>query len=418
MEMPRMHLLVRGIFLFIAVQYSFQTSAWAQLANNFRYEKCTPNKNDYFEQDLRQLNGDVPFVSEGACVLEQQGVLKDATFFKVFAGPYNGAFEYPPQCVYDSLMAGPTATPAGVKYARCKAGGQGIFDVRSGCEVKMCPRVKSLRDHKTLVKADSRCRDENCMVPKPCVSESYSAYVYNSYVMSMQCLNLDPREMFPIINHESHFHLNAESYARTAFGAGQLQLNSAVEVNKFFDRHTEGAQCSPVRDLLNRKFSGEQNACELVSLPENPARNFLYSGILYKHYKARAAKEIEKAKLILSEEDTNFASAELGGYIYNGGAGVAVPAFKAFVTEHGHRFRSSKDFRDTLFKFLGKYAGSSRAGVGPKLVREKTVAHQGDRPARRKKQPSKFAKVENAAYMKAVVKDNKRVGGEQCSLED
>lgn len=65
-------------------------------------------------------------------------------------------------------------------------------------------------------------------VPRACASMSASAFMAKRFQMAADCLGIDPKEIFPIINHESHFGATTISDS-FAIGAGQIVTENYVD---------------------------------------------------------------------------------------------------------------------------------------------------------------------------------------------
>lgn len=65
-------------------------------------------------------------------------------------------------------------------------------------------------------------------VPRACASMQTSAFMAKRFQMAADCLGVDPKEVFPIINHESHFGASAISPS-FAIGAGQIVTENYVD---------------------------------------------------------------------------------------------------------------------------------------------------------------------------------------------
>lgn len=62
-------------------------------------------------------------------------------------------------------------------------------------------------------------------VPRACASKNLATGLAKSYLSAAKCLGLDPKEFFPVLNHESHFQPNAVSPSY-ALGVGQIVANN------------------------------------------------------------------------------------------------------------------------------------------------------------------------------------------------
>lgn len=146
---------------------------------------------------------------------------------------------------------------------------------------------------------------------RPCASQRYVQSVSKAYHEVMECLGLDPQEMFPLYYHEGQFRINAVS-GTGAVCAGQLTagtvetMNNLDRLNYSFYSGNSRALSEPEIDslrlsqILNRcpkvkkhftqlstaqtdkgtpYLDGNKSLCEVV---ENPYTCFLYSALNHK----------------------------------------------------------------------------------------------------------------------------------------
>ena len=196
-------------------------------------------------------------------------------------------------------------------------------------------------------------------VAKPCISENYHFMAYLSYLETMTCLGIDPREMFGLINLESNFQLNIGSY-RGAWGVGQLTSIAVLMTNRYKRLAPFAArpECEPLKRYFDTPMS-DINSCEWIDAPENPTRNFLYAGISYLTFKQIAAAEVAKAKPLAKLKPADRANAvfDLTALMYNGGDGGIRQALHVYLDEKGTDEMTydffKKDFSDYLLKNYG-----------------------------------------------------------------
>ncbi len=124
---------------------------------------------------------------------------------------------------------------------------------------------------------------------KPCVTEALVNATYNSYVDVMDCLNLNPKFLFPKISQESGFLINAFGVGRDG-GIGQFTQSAIEETNKVYDDYLKQMEiaskvkpsCARVmqnKNLLNKANPSSAQRCSMIGVPENPLRNIVYIGI-------------------------------------------------------------------------------------------------------------------------------------------
>lgn len=124
---------------------------------------------------------------------------------------------------------------------------------------------------------------------KPCVTENLVNATYNAYVDVMDCLNINPKFLFPKISQESGFLINAFGIGRDG-GIGQFTQSAIEETNKVYDDYMKqmevaaGAKPSCARimhykNLLKKANPSSTQRCSMIGIPENPLRNIVYVGI-------------------------------------------------------------------------------------------------------------------------------------------
>lgn len=124
---------------------------------------------------------------------------------------------------------------------------------------------------------------------KPCVTENLVNATYNAYVDVMDCLNLNPKFLFPKISQESGFLINAFGVGRDG-GIGQFTQSAIEETNKVYDDYmkqmevaaNDKASCARImqyKNLLKKASPSSAQRCSMIGVPENPLRNIVYVGI-------------------------------------------------------------------------------------------------------------------------------------------
>lgn len=177
----------------------------------------------------------------------------------------------------------------------------------------------------------------------PCRSLRYRKSVHNSFVTVMNCLGIDPYDMFPLIAVESHFTTSAVSWSGAA-GVGQFITDTISDINKGpFKRNQDqirakGGDCKELADHIAP--STNKYKCDTVDSPKNPATAFFYSGIYFKqNHKAMMSKidemtpiELENGKKItISNKDKEKIATEMAYYAHNWGTGGAKDALEVFL---------------------------------------------------------------------------------------
>lgn len=181
--------------------------------------------------------------------------------------------------------------------------------------------------------AMSQCRDEkgNLLLSPtkgsdgagfqpPCATESYVNSVYNSLVDVGDCLNIPVKELLPKLYNESGLHVNTLGGGFDA-GVGQLTVSALREVFMRYDGETNNPSALDwyVKEMAKSKkdsckrilaeknaytiavpqgrkfcFYGEANdtdcytpwssanRCLVMTVPSNPLRNVLFTGVFYR----------------------------------------------------------------------------------------------------------------------------------------
>lgn len=138
-----------------------------------------------------------------------------------------------------------------------------------------------------------------------CVNEEYASSVYNSYIDVMDCLDIPQKDLLPKLYNESGFHINTLGGGLDA-GVGQLTGPAIASVQQLavFDgknktwlemfkeeiNKSDKPSCqriAKISSLFNRVSINSDQRCVLISVPENPLKNILYTGIFY-HYMLRS----------------------------------------------------------------------------------------------------------------------------------
>jgi hypothetical protein len=170
------------------------------------------------------------------------------------------------------------------------------------------------------------------LIVRPCLSKEYINLVYNSFIDVMDCFGVPQKAIFPLIRRESGFNINAFN-AQSGGGLGQFSSVAIKEINNkmFTDtdksgkfRRDIGGYSRPVyfKNLFNENTAKYKNKkaearcaalekklghfkpvssapahrCELISLPQNPTKNFIYIAITYRLNREGIEKFIDDPK--------------------------------------------------------------------------------------------------------------------------
>lgn len=125
----------------------------------------------------------------------------------------------------------------------------------------------------------------------PCKTNAYLLSTRNIYEDVLNCFEISPKEMLPIIAVESGFHINPVSLIEADIGIGQLTPMAIEDVgglwNETLDeiKNNKNTSCQRILPLINDlpAVSENRNAlCELTDAPINPARSLVYKIMLHR----------------------------------------------------------------------------------------------------------------------------------------
>jgi hypothetical protein len=138
-----------------------------------------------------------------------------------------------------------------------------------------------------------------------CVTEEYVTTIYNTYTDVLDCLDIPQKDLLPKLFNESGMHVNTLGSGLDA-GVGQLTspaIASVQQVASFDGKNqtwlenmkeeinkSDKPSCQRIAknpQLFLKVSDKSQNRCVLISAPENPLKNILYTGIFY-HYVLRS----------------------------------------------------------------------------------------------------------------------------------
>lgn len=135
------------------------------------------------------------------------------------------------------------ANPEGRQMSECimhslKKGGHN--NARPNCQrgpsgdLKLAPIRRTVRKVNSAGKSYTSIEILN-RVPKACASELTTTYLTDNFLKAMKCLKIDPKEIFPLINHESSFQPGAVS-PTGALSVGQTIVTNYLEIQKNMQR--------------------------------------------------------------------------------------------------------------------------------------------------------------------------------------
>jgi hypothetical protein len=199
------------------------------------------------------------------------------------------------------------------------------------------------------------------MEHRPCISENYVRYMYERYKSVSRCAlkgsTITQNETFPLFSLESGFHVNITSGSGCR-GIGQLSKIAVQEMDaldradeeKFQKPYTRGslqshAECAEFEKNITGPIpdhSKKLGECEVISLPENPELNLLYSLRLYRMLKDEKAYSTIQKNLAqlkshgLTQTEIDALQIRLARIMYNGGYPAIQSTFNTFMKTLGN----------------------------------------------------------------------------------
>lgn len=167
-----------------------------------------------------------------------------------------------------------------------------------------------------FARCDSSESDYTITKVKPCLSETYTNFVYNAYHDVSDCFNIDPKKSYLQIFIESGFHINAINHTGFDAGIGQFTANGIQRVGHDLINRVErvlsastSPSCARIANLMGRLKPDDFNKkmrCSVVALPENPYRSLVMHylhGLLDKlHFESEFFSKRPDLKEIITEE--------------------------------------------------------------------------------------------------------------------
>ncbi|EQC46002.1 transglycosylase SLT domain-containing protein [Bacteriovorax sp. Seq25_V] len=310
--------------------------------------------------------------------LKPNDYLSNILDFKTGVGDVDSALiDTYTECISKSMLSG-TANNAAPS---CKKDSHGNVIPQ-----KIRERVKNSKGQFYSRLADKR--------PRACANRKTSEYLAKSFLSAASCLGVDPKEFFPIINHESHFQPTAVS-PTFATGIGQIipktyndfyqafresksyidrnhslarkiqRLNESVAYENYEknDRpvrrltaymlahlqdkvKSNDPNCAGLKRMYNDPYKGKTHADVVkqenirLCAPSNPSEDFFISMIMYqqnKKYSTYMLNEINKvSKKKMSKDKVREFSKILSRWMYNGGEKGIYTVFELFAKDLSH----------------------------------------------------------------------------------
>jgi hypothetical protein len=138
------------------------------------------------------------------------------------------------------------------------------------------------------------CSDSNQELRKnipQCQTPLYLNTIGNSFDLVVDCLDLEPEDLYPIISTESGFYHNAFSRKGTDIGFGQITDPAILDVTHAWYPELDLIKSNPKKSCQKiATFVEEFNIlpvendyhCNLTKVPVNPLLNAVYTGLHYK----------------------------------------------------------------------------------------------------------------------------------------
>ena len=305
-----------------------------------QFETCQTGKNDYLESvigsalphDLASaVNCPVP---DGAP--DPKAVTQIQTLLEGIGGQ-----KIPPECILAAMEHAPLSGGSYDRYGVCDSETSAV-------------RTKELN-----------CKG-HCSIPRPCLSSRYLTLVYDSFVKSMQCLGIDPKETFPMFGVESGFQVNIGDPG--GWGIAQLTPGGVRSQDwaRTFEPYKSNPACASVQQQISTPMSHTVGQCERISIPTDPTRSFLMGGKLYLENKSIAQGLVNRFNRLqktlpiaqrLNAADRNRLLVDLTRYMYNGGAGTVSSCFKSFLEEPGTSGLTYRDLSAQFIAYLKDHLG-------------------------------------------------------------
>jgi hypothetical protein len=203
-------------------------------------------------------------------------------------------------------------------------------------------------------------------LPPPCVTNALVKPVQNALAQTMSCLGIDQHEVFSLFGWESHYQVNIHNQG--GIGLGQLTSIAVADVDsrQKFAEDEGKPQCKQFSSVFDEAHRDAQtifarhghyeraNPCQFLAQPENPARNLLYAGAIYRDDK-RLATELA-GSLGRTPEDTDKIVVELSRYMYSmAGPGTIQKLFRLWmIRNHPHQLTYDQ-FKGLFRHFLANH---------------------------------------------------------------
>jgi hypothetical protein len=301
---------------------------------------------------------------------------------EIYLSDYVRYTEFSPLCVWSTMQSMPQQQVKGLIYARCESATAEFSPDRPDCHGS----------------------PESCALPRPCLSKNYVMAVYDSLMDVSDCLGVSPKELFTIFRGESNLMVNAGSARfirgrpiyHPDWGIAQLTppaihaLNATPALRSLKQRPA----CGKFAALLTPDLSADK-PCGRMAAPANPARSFLYGGLLYllgkESMRRMVDSAISQAGLPINAGIKEALVRHLARYTYNAGTVPIESAFRKFTSERGLDIILTSDFRAQFSSYLAEHFGDGMPWMyEPKVMEIKKKGVAGYAPGLEKWVPSTF----------------------------
>jgi hypothetical protein len=169
---------------------------------------------------------------------------------------------------------------------------------------------KRLKKNRDLFLGYAKCQNRNQDLVKtdiaPCETKELVDLVRFTFNNVMDCVGLDPLNVFPVLSVESGFYLNAASVVGQDLGLGQLTPPAVIDVNQVWEseiakvRGSSKESCRIVSDLAKTfdPIVPDGPTCQYIAADTNPIRNLLYIGYFLLINKGYVNKLFEQEKIL------------------------------------------------------------------------------------------------------------------------
>ena len=217
---------------------------------------------------------------------------------------------------------------------------------------------------------------------KPCVTDNLVNLTYNSYMDAMECLDLNPKHIFPKLFNESGFLINTLGGGFDA-GVAQMTKSGISGANDKYDFYIKeikkkaalqpNSACGRLNkniNLISKASELKIHRCTLIALPDNPLKGFVYAAMLNQANRSNAKNlftehNLEKRIINLGYKNVDIEALIniIGTLGYNSGLSTSFSAIKTYVEyrENHNLGLSENDFDFSIDKTAIDIDGESKS---------------------------------------------------------